>query len=90
MSVSGRHYAVAEVDVFPRPVWQPRPPILIAASGERLLSLAAREADIVAVAGRPDESEEASTCRRHAPQTQRAKMTGYRTWFHDRRRPPRA
>jgi hypothetical protein len=35
-------------------------------------------------------SEEAATCKRHAPETQRAKMTKYRAWFHDRRRPPRA
>jgi hypothetical protein len=40
--------------------------------------------------GAPAKSEEASTCRRHAPGAQRAKMTGYRTWFHERRRPPRA
>jgi hypothetical protein len=40
--------------------------------------------------GAPDTSEEASTCRRHAPRAQRAKMTEYRTWFRERRRPPRA
>jgi hypothetical protein len=34
-------------------------------------------------------SEEASTCKKRAPQTQRAKMTEYRPWFHERRRPPR-
>ncbi len=41
--------------------------------------------------GAPDRSDEASTCKRHASSTQRAKMTDYRAWFHDRRRPaPRA
>jgi len=40
--------------------------------------------------GAPDNSEEASTCRRHAPGAQRAKMSEYRAWFHERRRPPRA
>jgi hypothetical protein len=40
--------------------------------------------------GAPDKSDEASTCRRHAPTGQRAKMTEYRSWFHERRRPPRA
>ena len=40
--------------------------------------------------GAPDKSDEASTCKRHAPRAQRAKMTEYRTWFHERRRPPRA
>jgi hypothetical protein len=39
--------------------------------------------------GAPEGSEEASTCRRRAPQAQRAKMTQYRAWFHERRRPPR-
>jgi hypothetical protein len=40
--------------------------------------------------GAPEKSEEAATCKRRAPQAQRAKMTGYRAWFHERRRPPRA
>ena len=35
-------------------------------------------------------SDEASTCKRSAPQTQREKMTKYRPWFSERRRPPRA
>jgi hypothetical protein len=39
--------------------------------------------------GAPDKSEEASTCKRSAPSAQRAKMTEYRAWFHERRRPPR-
>jgi hypothetical protein len=38
--------------------------------------------------GAPEGSEEASTCKRHAPQAQRAKMSSeYRTWFHERRWP---
>ena len=40
--------------------------------------------------GAPDKSEEALTCKRHAPSAQRANMTKYRPWFHERRRPPRA
>ena len=35
-------------------------------------------------------SDEASTCKRYASGAQRAKMTKYRAWFHERRRPPRA
>ena len=34
-----------------------------------------------------DNSEEASTCKRHAPQAQRAKMLDYRSWFRDRHWP---
>jgi hypothetical protein len=34
-------------------------------------------------------SEEASTCKRAAPQGQRVLMAKYRPWFAERRRPPR-
>ncbi len=39
--------------------------------------------------GALEKSDEAATCRRRAPSGQRAKMTEYRAWFHERRRPPR-
>ncbi len=35
----------------------------------------------------PENSDEASTCKRHAPQAQRAKMSDYRPWFRDRHWP---
>ena len=37
--------------------------------------------------GAPANSDETSTCKRHAPTAQRAKMTEYRTWFHERHWP---
>jgi hypothetical protein len=40
--------------------------------------------------GATEKSEEAATCKRYAPAAQRAKMTKYRPWFHERRRPARA
>jgi hypothetical protein len=40
--------------------------------------------------GAPAKSDEVSTCKRYAPSAQRAKMTKYRPWLHERRRPPRA
>jgi len=40
--------------------------------------------------GAAEKSAEAATCKRRAPAAQRAKMTDYRAWFHERRRPPRA
>ncbi len=40
--------------------------------------------------GAAEGSNEASTCKRHAPAAQRAKMTGYRTWFHERHWPTHA
>ncbi len=39
--------------------------------------------------GAAEKSEEASTCKRRAPVSQRSKMTEFRAWFHERRRPPR-
>ena len=37
--------------------------------------------------GAPPNSEEALTCKRHAPATQRAKMSDYRNWFRERHWP---
>ncbi len=34
-----------------------------------------------------DESDQAATCKRHAPAAQRTKMLEYRTWFHERHWP---
>ena len=39
--------------------------------------------------GARDGSDEAATCKRHAPAAQRLRMGDYRVWFHERRRPPR-
>lgn len=39
--------------------------------------------------GAAEGSEEATPCKRRAPQSQRDKMTEYRAWFSGRRRPPR-
>jgi hypothetical protein len=39
--------------------------------------------------GAPENSQEASTCKRHAPSAQRAKMTNYRSWFRERHWPAR-
>jgi probable F420-dependent oxidoreductase len=50
-SFSGEHYTVRDYDGQPLPVQRPRPPLLIGGGGPRLLSLAAREADIVGING---------------------------------------
>jgi hypothetical protein len=39
--------------------------------------------------GAPPGTAEASTCVAHAPPEQTEKMASYRSWFHERRRPPR-
>ncbi|MHB8647734.1 MAG: TIGR03621 family F420-dependent LLM class oxidoreductase [Thermomicrobiales bacterium] len=48
---SGRHYTISELDGVPKPVQRPHPPIFIGGGGKRLLSFAAREADIVGLLG---------------------------------------
>jgi probable F420-dependent oxidoreductase len=48
-SFSGRHYEIKELEGSPLPVQKPHPPILLGGGGRKILSLAAREADIVNV-----------------------------------------
>jgi probable F420-dependent oxidoreductase len=57
VTTSGTYYSVTDAQISPRPIQQPRPPILVAASGRRMLELAARDADIIALGGAPDEPE---------------------------------
>jgi probable F420-dependent oxidoreductase len=52
-SFAGRHYQVRGLDSFPKPAQTPHPPILVGAGGRRMLELAAREADIVAIMAAP-------------------------------------
>jgi len=56
-TATGPQYAAADAQISPRPVQQPRPPILVAGSKRRLLELAAREADIIALGIPPNEPE---------------------------------
>jgi probable F420-dependent oxidoreductase len=44
---AGEHYRVHELVGLPRPIQQPWPPIMIGGGGKKLLSVAARQADIV-------------------------------------------
>jgi probable F420-dependent oxidoreductase len=51
VNFAGRHYQLAGHTIAPLPVQKPHPPILIGGNGPRLLTLAAREADIVGFSG---------------------------------------
>lgn len=51
VTFAGRHYRVTGHAIQPLPVQQPHPPIVIGGNGSRLLTLAAREADIVGLSG---------------------------------------
>ena len=45
----GEYYQLRDLDPLPRPIQKPRPPIMIGGRQRRMLSLAAREADIVGI-----------------------------------------
>src|SRR3954454_6383196 len=46
-SFTGEHYTINEIQGTPTPVQRPRPPIMIGGGGRKVLSVAARQADIV-------------------------------------------
>lgn len=50
-SQAGEHYTITDYNGLPKPVQAPCPPILIGGGGKRVLSIAAREADIVGING---------------------------------------
>jgi probable F420-dependent oxidoreductase len=58
-TAGGRYYSAVDAEIEPRAVQQPRPPILVAGWGRRLLALAGREADIIALGAPPTASEAA-------------------------------
>jgi probable F420-dependent oxidoreductase len=47
VNFAGKHYTINGLTGLPRPAQRPHPPFYIAGGGKRVLSLAAREADIV-------------------------------------------
>ena len=53
-SFDGRYYQVRDATLRPRPVQTPHPPLWIGASGERMLGIAARHADVWHQFGTPD------------------------------------
>ncbi|MFM8648753.1 MAG: TIGR03621 family F420-dependent LLM class oxidoreductase [Actinomycetota bacterium] len=48
-SFSGEHYTISRHNGTPKPIQKPCPPVLIGGGGKRVLSIAAREADIVGI-----------------------------------------
>src|SRR5439155_13373459 len=49
VTFAGEYYRIEKLDALPRPVQQPRPPIMIGGRQRRMLSFASREADIVGI-----------------------------------------
>jgi probable F420-dependent oxidoreductase len=54
VTTAGRHYTIRAMEGIPKPVQRPHPPFLIGGTRERILRLAAREANIVGVDLRQD------------------------------------
>jgi len=50
-SFAGQHYTITEYDGRPMPAQRPHPPLLIGGGGARVLTIAARQADIVGING---------------------------------------
>lgn len=46
-SFEGEHYTVTELKGFPKPIQRPGPPVLIGGGGQRVLTVAAQEADVI-------------------------------------------
>lgn len=46
---AGEHYTITDHDALPKPRQRPHPPIVVGGGGKRVLSIAAREADVVSV-----------------------------------------
>jgi probable F420-dependent oxidoreductase len=49
VTVRGRFYQTTDLSITPRPIQAPHPPLMVGGGGQRILSLAARHADIVAL-----------------------------------------
>jgi probable F420-dependent oxidoreductase len=48
---SGQYYTIRGLEGWPKPLQRPHPPLFIGGGGKRLLSFAAREADIIGILG---------------------------------------
>jgi probable F420-dependent oxidoreductase len=49
LTFAGTFYCIDQLNGYPKPIQQPHPPILIGASGKRMLALAAREANTIGI-----------------------------------------
>ncbi len=49
LTFSGAYYRIDQLNGYPKPIQQPHPPLLIGASGKRMLAIAAREANIIGI-----------------------------------------
>ena len=56
VTFAGSHYSVTGLKAFPKPLQRPHPPLLMGGGGKKLLTLAGREADIIGLQIKLDDS----------------------------------
>ena len=49
LTFAGKHYTITHLESLPKPSQKPHPPLLIGAGSKRMLSIAAREANIIGI-----------------------------------------
>ena len=73
-SFAGEHYTITELDGWPKPVQRPHPPFMIGGGGKRVLTLAAREAQIVSLAPRAGRDGRGDNAASPGPQRSRSRL----------------
>jgi probable F420-dependent oxidoreductase len=79
LSFSGKHFTIKNLDGTPRPIQRPHPPIMIGGGGEKLLAVAARQADIIQVLPGPNTGMASLDHRRITSEAYRQKID----WIRD-------
>ena len=75
---AGRYYTISGLEGFPKPVQRPHPPLHIGGGGQRLLSVAAREADIIGFLPRARPDGQGQDITDATPQALEQKITWVR------------
>jgi probable F420-dependent oxidoreductase len=78
VNFAGRYYTITGLEGFPKPVQRPHPPLHIGGGGHRLLSVAAREADIIGFLPRARPDGQGQDITDATPQALEQKITWVR------------
>jgi probable F420-dependent oxidoreductase len=75
---AGRYYTITGLEGFPKPVQRPHPPLHIGGGGQHLLSVAAREADIIGFLPRARSDGQGQDIMDATPEALKQKITWVR------------